>query len=134
MGSRSATEKTCLLVFFWGGLAEPLRARMPYWNPEESLEGYLNLALRLSGSAFRVESAAEPVRDSSQAAASAPKAPEAVVPAHTAHEAPNAAMPAHTASESGGARSHSSRSSSHNDARPHSIRSGGSRPHSSRSS
>ncbi len=96
---RSATEKTCLLVFFWGGLAEPLRARMPYWNPEESLEGYLNLALRLSGSAFRVESAAEPVRDSSQAAASTPKAPEAAVPAHTAHEAPNAAMPAHTASE-----------------------------------
>ncbi len=82
-----------------GGLAEPLRARMPYWNPEESLEGYLNLALRLSGSAFGEESAAEPVRDSSQAAASAPKAPEAAVPAHTAHEAPNAAMPAHTASE-----------------------------------
>ncbi len=96
---RLATEKTCLLVFFWGGLAEPLRARMPYWNPEESLEGYLNLALRLSGSAFRVESAAEPVRDSSQAAASAPKAPEAAVPAHTAHEAPNAAVPAHTAPE-----------------------------------
>ncbi len=96
---RSATEKTCLLVFFWGGLAEPLRARMPYWNPEESLECYLSLALRLSGSAFRVESAAEPVRDSSQAAASTPKAPEAAVPAHTAHEAPNAAMPAHTASE-----------------------------------
>ncbi len=46
---------------------------MPYWNPEESLEGYLNLALRLSGSAFGEESAAEPVRDSSQAAASAPK-------------------------------------------------------------
>ncbi len=69
---------------------------MPYWNPEESLEGYLNLALRLSGSAFRVESAAEPVRDSSQAAASAPKAPEAAVPAHTSSEA---AVPAHTAHE-----------------------------------
>ncbi len=96
---RSATEKTCLLVFFWGGLAEPLRARMPYWNPEESLEGYLNLALRLSGSAFRVESAAEPVCDSSQAAASAPKAPEVAVPAHTAHEAPNMARPAYTAPE-----------------------------------
>ncbi len=93
---RSATEKTCLLVFFWGRLAEPLRARMPYWNPEDSLEGYLNLALRLSGSAFRVELAANPVRDSSQVAASAP---EAAVPAHTAHEAPSAAMPAHRASE-----------------------------------
>ncbi len=33
---------------------------MPYWNPKESLEDYLNLALHLSGSAFGVELAAEP--------------------------------------------------------------------------
>ncbi len=57
---RSATEKTCLLVFFWGGLSEPFKSRMPYWNPEELLQDYVNLALRLSGSAFRVELAAEP--------------------------------------------------------------------------
>ncbi len=57
---RSATEKTCLLVFFWGGLSEPFNSRMPYWNPEELLQDYVNLALRLSGSAFRVELAAEP--------------------------------------------------------------------------
>ncbi len=57
---RSATDKTCLLVFFWGGLAEPFKSRMPYWVPEESLADYINLALSLSGAAFRVELAAEP--------------------------------------------------------------------------
>ncbi len=58
---RSATEKTCLMVIFWGGLAEPFKSWMPSWVPEESLEDYINLALNLSGSAFRVELAAEPV-------------------------------------------------------------------------
>ncbi len=48
------------MVFFWGGLAEPFKSRMPYWHPEESLEKYVNLALHLSGSAFRVEIATEP--------------------------------------------------------------------------
>ncbi len=72
---------------------------MPYWNPEESLESYLNLALRLSGSAFRVESGPEPAGDSHEVAASPYTAPEAAGSAHTAHEAPDAAMPAHTAHE-----------------------------------
>ncbi len=53
-------ENTCLMVVFWGGLAEPFKSRMPYWVPEELLEDYINLALNLSGSAFRVELAAEP--------------------------------------------------------------------------
>ncbi len=57
---RSAMENTCLMVVFWGGLAEPFKSRMPYWVPEELLEDYINLALNLSGSAFRVELAAEP--------------------------------------------------------------------------
>ncbi len=57
---QSATEKACLMVFFWGGLAELFKSRMPYWHPEESLEEYVNLALILSGSAFRVEWAVEP--------------------------------------------------------------------------
>ncbi len=57
---QSATEKACLMVFFWGGLAKPFKSRIPYWHPEESLEEYINLALNLSGSAFRVELAAEP--------------------------------------------------------------------------
>ncbi len=56
----SATEKTCLMIIFWGGLAEPFKSRMPYWVPEESLEDYINLALNLSVSAFRQELAAEP--------------------------------------------------------------------------
>ncbi len=30
---QSATEKACLMVFFWGGLAEPFMSRMPYWHP-----------------------------------------------------------------------------------------------------
>ncbi len=57
---RSATEKTCLMVIFWGGLAKPFKSRMHYWVPEESLEDYINLALNLSGSAFRMELAVEP--------------------------------------------------------------------------
>ncbi len=57
---QSAMENTCLMVVFWGGLAEPFKSRMPYWLPEELLEDYINLALNLSGSAFRVELAAEP--------------------------------------------------------------------------
>ncbi len=67
-----------------GGLTEPFKTRMPYWNPEESLEGYLNLALRLSGSAFRVGSAAEPARDSSEVAASSYSAPDTAMSTHTA--------------------------------------------------
>ncbi len=51
-------ENTCLLIIFWGGMAEPFRSRIPYWVPEESLEDYINLALNLSGSAFRVDLAA----------------------------------------------------------------------------
>ncbi len=57
---QSATEEACLMVFFWGGLAEPFKSRMPYWHPEDSLEGYVNLALSLSGSTFRMESTPEP--------------------------------------------------------------------------
>ncbi len=57
---QSAMEEACLMVFFWGGLAEPFKSRMPYWHPEGSLEGYINLALSLSGSTFRKESASEP--------------------------------------------------------------------------
>lgn len=56
---QSAMEKTCLMVVFWGGLA-----LMPYWVPEESLEDYINLALHLSSSPFRVKLAAEPTHSS----------------------------------------------------------------------
>ncbi len=59
MARQSVTEKTCLMVIFWGGLADPFKSMMPYCAPEESLEEYVNLALHLSGSAFRVEAAPE---------------------------------------------------------------------------
>ncbi len=58
---QSTMEKACLMIIFWGGLAESFRSRMPCWVPEDSLEDYINLALNLSGSAFRVELAAGPV-------------------------------------------------------------------------
>ncbi len=117
---RSATEKTCLMVFFWGGLAEPFKSRMPYWTPEESLEDYINLALHLSGSAFRVEVAAEfahvdhrglirSMQDSPlmswraawsarnpPKAASAHRSPEAAV---SVHGSPEAAVSAHSPPE-----------------------------------
>ncbi len=60
LACQSATGEACLVFFFLGGLAEPFKSRMPYWHPEESLEEYINLALHLSDSAFRVELAPEP--------------------------------------------------------------------------
>ncbi len=60
MAHQSATDKTCLMIIFWGGLANPFKSMMPYWAPEALLEDYINLALNLTGSAFRVESAPKP--------------------------------------------------------------------------
>ncbi|XP_026145924.1 uncharacterized protein LOC113120203 [Carassius auratus] len=70
------------MVFFWGGLAEPFKSLMPFWHPDETLEDYINLALQLSGSAVRVELAAEPaqgspkatVQESAEASSAAPSA------------------------------------------------------------
>ncbi len=77
---RSATGKICLLVFFWGGLAKPFKSRMPYWNPEESLGDYLNLALHLSDSAFMVELALEPAPfRGAQIARSVPGSPQSLL-------------------------------------------------------
>ncbi len=83
---RSATEKTCLLVFFWGGLAEPFMSRMPYWVQEESLEDYINLALSLSGLAFSMELAAVPAHVTPEVEASTHKAPEAAGSADVSSE------------------------------------------------
>ncbi|XP_016351136.1 predicted GPI-anchored protein 58 [Sinocyclocheilus anshuiensis] len=65
---QSATERTCSMVCFWGGLTEPFKSLMPFWHPEEALEDYVNLALQLSGSAVRMELAAEPAHSSPEAA------------------------------------------------------------------
>ncbi len=84
-------EETCLTIFFWGGLAEPFKSCMPYWLPGESLEGYVNRALYLKGSSFRVELVAAPSH----------KALEVAVPSHTASKvvasaqrSPEVAVPA----------------------------------------
>ncbi len=62
LGSRSSVgdREDLPPALLLGRLAESFKSRMPYQNPEELLEDYLNLALHLSGSAFRVELAAEP--------------------------------------------------------------------------
>lgn len=65
---QSATENTYLMVFSWGGLAEPFKSLMPYWHPKEALEDYINLTLQLSCSAVRVELAAEPAHCSPEVA------------------------------------------------------------------
>uniref|UniRef100_A0A8C2K681 Rabphilin 3A homolog (mouse), b n=1 Tax=Cyprinus carpio TaxID=7962 RepID=A0A8C2K681_CYPCA len=62
------SEKTCIIVFFWGGLTEPFKSLMLHWVPEESLEDYINLALHLSGSAFRVDLAVDPAHSSPETA------------------------------------------------------------------
>ncbi len=81
---QSSLEETCLTIFFGGGLAEPFKSGMPYWLPGESLEGYVNRALYLKGSSFRVEEAAMPSHTASKVVASAHGSPEAAVPAHRA--------------------------------------------------
>ncbi len=92
---QSSLEETCLTIFFWGGLAEPFKSGMPYWHPGESLEGYVNRALYLKGSSFRVEEAAMPSHTASKVVASAHASPEAAVPAHIPLEV---AVTAHRAS------------------------------------
>ncbi len=57
---RTATMKTCLLVFYWGGLAEPFKSLL-YWVPEESLN--------LSGLAFRMELVTVPAHIAPEVAA-----------------------------------------------------------------
>ncbi|KTG35894.1 hypothetical protein cypCar_00043160 [Cyprinus carpio] len=68
VGVARQSEKTCIIVFFWGGLTEPFKSLMLYWVPEESLEDYINLALHLSGSAFRVDLAVDPAHSSPETA------------------------------------------------------------------
>ncbi|XDV44916.1 hypothetical protein PO909_013129 [Leuciscus waleckii] len=44
----------CLMIFFRGGLSEPLRSLMPEPDPHRSLERYVDLALLWSSSLFTV--------------------------------------------------------------------------------
>ncbi len=155
---QSSLEETCLTIFLGGGLAEPFKSGMPYWLPGESLEGYVNRALYLKGSSFRVEEVAMPSHTASKVMASAHGSPEAAVPAHrdscpflgrprliTSVQGPplmsvqaalsarvlsKEVVPAHTAPGVHSHRPHISRSGG---ARLHIPRSGGVRPQSSRS-
>ncbi len=43
-------DKICLMIFFHGGLSEPLRSIMPLHDPNWTLERYMDTALQLSGS------------------------------------------------------------------------------------
>ncbi len=52
-------EELCLMIFFRGGLSEPLSSIMPLHEATGTLEEYSDLALRLSGSPFTVGVAEE---------------------------------------------------------------------------
>ncbi len=47
-------DDLCLMIFFRGGLSEPLRSIMPPHDPNWMLENYIDIALQLSGSPFTV--------------------------------------------------------------------------------
>ncbi len=84
------TDKICLMIFFQGGLSEPLHSIMPLHDPNWTLEKYIDTALQLSGSPVTVgpmegpaESAPEPA-PSQELAESAPEpAPEPAMVRHS---------------------------------------------------
>ncbi len=52
-------DEICLMIFFRGGLSEPLSSIMPQYEATWTLEKYSDIALQLSGSPFTVEVAEE---------------------------------------------------------------------------
>ncbi len=52
-------DEICLIIFFRGGLSEPLSSIMPLHDPNWTLENYVDMALQLSGSPFTVGIAEE---------------------------------------------------------------------------
>ncbi len=56
------SDEICLMIFFQGGLSEPLSSIMPLHDPNWTLEKYIDIALQLSGSPFTV-GATEEERD-----------------------------------------------------------------------
>ncbi len=52
-------DEICLIIFFRGGLSEPLSSIMPLHDPNWTLENYIDIALQLSGSPFTVGIAEE---------------------------------------------------------------------------
>ncbi len=52
-------DEICLMIFFRGGLSEPLSSIMPLYEATWTLEKYSDIALQLSGSPFNVGVAEE---------------------------------------------------------------------------
>lgn len=50
----TSMDEMCHMIFFGGGLAEPLQSIMPLHDPNWTVEIYIDLPLQLSGSAFTV--------------------------------------------------------------------------------
>ncbi len=106
-------DELCLMIFFRGGLSEPLSSIMPLHDPNWMLESYIDVVLQLSGSPFTVgiaESAPEPAESAPEPAESAPEPAEsAPEPAESAPEpAESAPEPAESAPEPAESVPHSS--------------------------
>ncbi len=55
----TSLDTVCLMIYFRGGLSEPLSLIMPLHDPHWTLDFYIDLALQLSGSPFTVGIAEE---------------------------------------------------------------------------
>ncbi len=69
-------DELCLMIFFRGGLSEPLSSIMPLHDPNWMLESYIDVALQLSGSPFTV-GIAESAPEAAPCQERAESAPEA---------------------------------------------------------
>ncbi len=88
------SDEICLMIFFRGGLSEPLSSIMPLHDPNWTLEKYIDTALQLSGSPFKMGATEELAESAPEAAPSqelAESAPEAAPSQELAESAPEAA-------------------------------------------
>ncbi len=74
-------DKICLMIFFHGGLSEPLRSIMPLHDPNWTLERYMDTALQLSGSPCTVGATQELAKSAPEPAPSQELAESAPEPA-----------------------------------------------------
>ncbi len=88
------TDKICLMIFFHGGLSEPLHSIMPLHDPNWTLEKYMDTALQLSGSPFMVGATEELAESAPEPAPSQELAESAPEPAPSQELAESAPEPA----------------------------------------
>ncbi len=88
------TDKICLMIFFQGGLSEPLRSIMPLHDPNWTLEKYIDTTLQLSGSPFTVGATQELAESAPEPAPSQELAETAPEPAPSQELAESAPEPA----------------------------------------